>query len=400
MNSKKIQKKLDHDEVICTICGFIYIQPVTMPCGHTLCLSCFKKLIDLTSYQCHLCRRRLSNWLRKFKNDWNAMVNVNLWEAIQQQYPVEVQKQLNGEDHGLAQCIIKPPNRFEIKKGEIKKEFDEMRMKINEEEKQRELRSLELAKKLQEEEVAKIQTQTALIEEITREDSIIATSIQENMRKELHQEEIILIQSDLDLATKLQNQMSTETTFCTRKSVSEKKQITKGPLDKMFSKSTENNSEVQLNNTQNCSLSSTISSSSTQCEIQSPNKSLLSFPSDPCTSSSTIDSSEIFEDEDENVDTCTCGRLQDNLTTNSPCTFCIAQIAALNDLWTQQQNDFLVAKDLEKKLRLNNFEDYNLRKRPSSTINLAHKKKKKLSKGQLTLKQVLKDNGNITSWRQ
>lgn len=45
--------------------------------------------------------------------------------------------------------IIKPPNRFEIKKGEIKKEFDEMRMKINEEEKQRELRSLELAKKLQ-----------------------------------------------------------------------------------------------------------------------------------------------------------------------------------------------------------------------------------------------------------
>lgn len=100
------------------------------------------------------------------------------------------------------------------------------------------------------------------------------------------------------------------------------------------------------------------------------------------------------------MDTCTCGRLQDNLTTNGPCTFCIDQIAALNDLWTQQQNDFLVAKDLEKKLRLNNFEDYNLRKRPSSTINLAHKKKKKLSKGQLTLKQVLKDNGNITSWRQ
>lgn len=97
---------------------------------------------------------------------------------------------------------------------------------------------------------------------------------------------------------------------------------------------------------------------------------------------------------------CTCGRLQDNFTTNSPCRFCVVQIAVLNKLLTQQQNDFLVAKDLEKKLHMNNFEDYNLRKRPSSTVSLAHKKKRKLSKGQLTLKQVLKDNGNTSFWKQ
>jgi len=65
-------------------------------------------------------------------------------------------------------------------------------------------------------------------------------------------------------------------------------------------------------------------------------------------------------------------------------------------LWTQQQNDFLVAKDLEKKLLMNNFDDYNLRKRPSSTVSLAHKKKIKLSKGQMTLKKVLKGSGNTT----
>lgn len=97
--------------------------------------------------------------------------------------------------------------------------------------------------------------------------------------------------------------------------------------------------------------------------------------------------------------TCTCGRLEDNFTTDSPCTFCIAQISALNKLWTQQQNDFLVAKDLEKKLLMNNFEDYNLRKRPSSAVSLAHKKKIKLSKGQMTLKQVLKGSGNTTFWK-
>jgi hypothetical protein len=57
-----------------------------------------------------------------------------------------------------------------------------------------------------------------------------------------------------------------------------------------------------------------------------------------------------------------------------------------------------MAKDLEKKLHMNNFEDYNLRKRSrsNSTIGLGNKKRRKLSKGQLTLKQVLKDNGNTT----
>ncbi|KAL4119297.1 hypothetical protein QTP88_012124 [Uroleucon formosanum] len=365
-----------------------------MPCDHTLCLECFKSMVNLTAYQCPICRRRISNWLRKFKNDWDAMLNVNLWEAIQQQYPVEVQKRLNDEDDGLEERIVNHGfSRVEITEGEIKKEFEDLRMNINKEQEERELQNLEIAKKLQDEEVVKFQTQTSLNEELTREDSLIATSIQENIMKELYQEEIILIQSDLELATKLQNKMSTETAICTKKLISEKKQIRKGPLDKMFSKSAENNSKVQWTNTQNCSLSSTISSSSTKCEIQSSNTS-LSFSSDPCTSSTTIDSSEIFEDENEA--TCTCGRLQDILTTNSPCKFCVVQIAVLNKLWTQQQNDFLVAKDLEKKLHMNNFEDYNLRKRPSSTVSLAHKKKRKLSKGQLTLKQVLKDNGNTS----
>lgn len=95
------------------------------------------------------------------------------------------------------------------------------------------------------------------------------------------------------------------------------------------------------------------------------------------------------------MDTCTCGRLQGNFTTNSPCTFCNAQIELLNKLFTQQQNDFLMAQALEKKLHKANFEDYNLRKRPSSTVSHGHKKKRKLSKGQLTLKQVLVDKGNL-----
>ncbi|XP_050058414.1 E3 ubiquitin-protein ligase RNF168-like isoform X2 [Aphis gossypii] len=397
MNSKKIEKKLGLEEVFCIACRCIYLQPVTMPCGHTLCLECFKNMVNLTAYQCPICRRRISNWLRKFKHDWNAMLNVNFWEAIKQQYPVEVQKRLNDEDDGLEERIVNHDfSRIELKEGEIKKEFDDMQMNINKEQREKELHSLELAKKLQEEEEAINQTQILLNEELTREDCILATKIQENITKELLQEEKNLIQSDMDLATKLNDQIIlTQIPYCVNNPASKKNQIKRGPLDKIFSKTAENNSKIQWNNnTQDCSLSlsSTVKEAISKSSIQSSNASLSSFSSDLCTSSSTFNTSEIFEN--ENLDTCTCGRLEDKLTRNSPCAFCIAQIELLNKLWSQQQNDFMIAKNLEKKLRMSNFEDYNLRKRSNSSVSLGHKKKRKLSKGQLTLKQVLKDSGN------
>ncbi|KAE9542977.1 hypothetical protein AGLY_002888 [Aphis glycines] len=441
MNSKKIEKKLDLEEVFCIACRCIYLQPVTMPCGHTLCLECFKNMVNLTAYQCPICRRRISNWLRKFKHDWNAMLNVNFWEAIKQQYPVEVQKRLNDEDDGLEKLsllqlllsgcerskrlgkrknlsVMNYPNsirffgpnaceftddqrgkltllvflwsvtinhdfsRIELKEGEIRKEFDDMQISINKEQREKELHSLELAKKLQEEEEAMNQTQILLNEELTREDCILATKIQENITKELLQEEKNLIQSDMDLATKLNDQII----------LTQIPYYVNNPASKV-TKTVENNSKIQWNNnTQDCSLSlsNTIKETISKSSIQSSNASLSSFSSDPCTSSSTKNTSEIFEN--ENLDTCTCGRLEDKLTTNSPCAFCIAQIELLNKLWSQQQNDFLIAKDLEKKLGMSNFEDYNLRKRSNSSVSLGHKKKRKLSKGQLTLKQVLKDN--------
>lgn len=236
MNSKKIEKQLDLEEVFCIACRCIYLQPVTMPCGHTLCLECFKSMVNLTAYQCPICRRRISNWLRKFKHDWNAMLNVNLWESIKQQYPVEVQKRLNDEDDGIEERIVNHDfSRIELKEGEIKKEFDDMQMSIYKEQREKELHSLELAKKLQEEEEVRNQTQISLNEELTREDSILATTIQENITKELLQEEKNLIQSDLDLATKLNNQILTQIS-CVNNPVSKKNQIKIGPLDKIFCK--------------------------------------------------------------------------------------------------------------------------------------------------------------------
>lgn len=58
-------------------------------------------MVDLTAYQCPMCRMRISNWLRKYKNNWDLLVNKELWKALQLQYPVEVQKRLNDEDDGI-----------------------------------------------------------------------------------------------------------------------------------------------------------------------------------------------------------------------------------------------------------------------------------------------------------
>lgn len=58
-------------------------------------------MVNITAFQCPICRMRISNWLRKYKHNWDAMVNEKLWEAIQLQYSVEIQKRLNDEDDGI-----------------------------------------------------------------------------------------------------------------------------------------------------------------------------------------------------------------------------------------------------------------------------------------------------------
>lgn len=94
------------------------------------------------------------------------------------------------------------------------------------------------------------------------------------------------------------------------------------------------------------------------------------------------------------MDACTCGRLLDINTNKSPCKFCTDQMTILDKLITQHKSDYLMAKNLEDSFRKENFEEYNLRKRPNSTQSNQCKKVMKLSKGQLTLKQVYKNNLN------
>lgn len=91
---------LDVNDVFCYICRSVLIKPVTVPCKHKFCLSCFENSLGETSYSCPLCRKRLSSWIRSAKKD-NKLVDSILWTKIQEQYQDEVNSKLSGKDDGL-----------------------------------------------------------------------------------------------------------------------------------------------------------------------------------------------------------------------------------------------------------------------------------------------------------
>lgn len=89
--------------------------------------------------------------------------------------------------------------------------------------------------------------------------------------------------------------------------------------------------------------------------------------------------------EGDSLDVCTCGRLKDNIVSKiPPCQFCKDQIALLDKLFTQQKNDYLMAKKLQEFFDKEHFEDYNLRKRSASPS----KKVTKFRKRQQTLSEA------------
>jgi len=298
------------------------------------------------------------------------MVNVSLWEAVQQQYPVEVQKKLNDEDDGLEERIVNQGfTRVPIQEGEIKKEFDDMLVTLRQEHEELELHSLEIAKRLQEEENANQQSKKVLNEQLVQSDMELASSIQETIENELQQEETLLKESDMQIAMELQNRITSGLGEIFKDMPNTKRNMPKtGPLDKLFAKLNSKNSEVQCINEENVEWNS-------------------HSPSSSFNPSTSTDLTAVSANED--LECCSCGRLQDFDSQKPPCQFCTIQIESFEKISTQQKMDFLIAKDLEKKLNMENVKDYNLRKRSTSTTPVSAKKIRKLSKGQLTLKQVL-----------
>ncbi|KAJ8961222.1 hypothetical protein NQ318_008905 [Aromia moschata] len=121
-------KALSLTDALCPICRSILIEPVTLPCRHNFCLSCFDGTMENANLVCPLCRIRIGSWLRKAKKG-GKLVNNDLWSAIQESFPRQVKNKLSGVDENLEEgpeIIVSYP-------GEIRKEYEIQKRKEDEE---------------------------------------------------------------------------------------------------------------------------------------------------------------------------------------------------------------------------------------------------------------------------
>ncbi|KAM9274687.1 E3 ubiquitin-protein ligase RNF168 isoform 1-T1 [Cariama cristata] len=120
--SKKSEAPLSLSDCLCQICMEILVEPVTLPCNHTLCNSCFQLTVEKASLCCPFCRRRVSSWAR-YNARRNTLINWELWEKIQKNYPKECECRINGQDLEEEICVPHPQHQLS-KPGELRQEYE------------------------------------------------------------------------------------------------------------------------------------------------------------------------------------------------------------------------------------------------------------------------------------
>ncbi|NXR74898.1 RN168 ligase, partial [Pycnonotus jocosus] len=121
--SKESKGKLSLSDCLCQICMEIFVEPVTLPCSHTLCNSCFQMTVEKASLCCPFCRRRVSSWAR-YNTRRNTLINWELWEKIQKNYPKECEQRINGQDLDEEICVVPKPQHQLCKPGELRQEYE------------------------------------------------------------------------------------------------------------------------------------------------------------------------------------------------------------------------------------------------------------------------------------
>ncbi|XP_072896735.1 E3 ubiquitin-protein ligase rnf168 [Hemitrygon akajei] len=117
-------------ECLCPVCQELLDEPVTPPCGHSLCRGCFQQTVEMSNLNCPMCRRRLSNWVRAQARR-GGLVNTELEQRIRQQFPrglVQEPAEVNR---------LGPPPQL-CKPGELRQEYEEQISKLKEERRARE----------------------------------------------------------------------------------------------------------------------------------------------------------------------------------------------------------------------------------------------------------------------
>uniref|UniRef100_A0A8C6MVA1 RING-type E3 ubiquitin transferase n=1 Tax=Mus spicilegus TaxID=10103 RepID=A0A8C6MVA1_MUSSI len=103
-------KPLSLEDCRCLLCMEFLIEPITLPCNHTVCKSCFKALLRKTNLSCPFCRSLISSWARHHIHI-NSLINKELWGRLQTQYPEECRHRLSGEELSTFVFNDDPPIR-------------------------------------------------------------------------------------------------------------------------------------------------------------------------------------------------------------------------------------------------------------------------------------------------
>ncbi|XP_037090004.1 E3 ubiquitin-protein ligase RNF168-like [Pollicipes pollicipes] len=155
----------------CPVCLSILVRPVTMPCGHALCMPCFDATVEQASLSCPLCRTRISVWLRRARKS-DSLVDERLWARLRRDFPAKVEARLEGQDADFSSEDLDPVPQHLSEPGEIRQEFEQQLATVLGEDRHRqaegERASRELIERLEREAAAR-DAQEARDEELARD---------------------------------------------------------------------------------------------------------------------------------------------------------------------------------------------------------------------------------------
>ncbi|KAL4647677.1 E3 ubiquitin-protein ligase RNF169-like [Arapaima gigas] len=120
---------LTQEEARCPVCSEIFLEPVTMPCRHSVCLPCFRQTVQQsTLHCCPLCRLRVSGWVRRQSRE-NSLVNAELWDMVRRSYPERCERRMEKEQEeaGGGAIIFRAPVHI-CKPGEIQQEYEKKKV--------------------------------------------------------------------------------------------------------------------------------------------------------------------------------------------------------------------------------------------------------------------------------
>ncbi|XP_065190458.1 uncharacterized protein LOC135821297 isoform X6 [Sycon ciliatum] len=134
---------------MCPVCREFIYKPVSLPCHHKICESCFDLIVEKSNVSCPICRARLSNWVRRTPR--HQVVDVSYHEFLSANFSAEYARREKDEsvlDVEVPLPVVSPA-------GEVRAEYEAMVEQGAEKRKQRdemELADLRLAKRIYDEE--------------------------------------------------------------------------------------------------------------------------------------------------------------------------------------------------------------------------------------------------------